>query len=61
MRTPQGKNWKSDRRSCWEGSKERVELAKRWLFLSIPKKETKHIAQKEASKLERRLSLVYIR
>ena len=54
---PQGKNVKSESKRCWEGSKERPDLTRRWLFIirSIPKNDTKHIAQKEASKLERML------
>lgn len=53
---PWQKNGKSEQRSCLKGSKECAELAHRCLSWSIPKKDTKLIAQKEASKLECGLS-----
>ena len=46
MRTPQGKNCKSERRSCCEGSKEWAERARRWLSLASHKRKPNILPRK---------------
>lgn len=44
--------------SYYEGSPEWAALATKWLFQNIPKKETKQITKKQASKIKARVQIM---